>query len=199
MPAPSTFSESDLKILTRFWYPVAFSRDVKAAPVAIQLLDEKLVLYRHDKGISAAQDLCLHRGVPLSMGWIEGNDLVCKYHGFRYAPNGQCIDIPAHPGAAIPPKLCLKTFPTIEKYGLVWTTLDPTAPPILPKFDEWDDPGYICVMPDSVDLDAAAGRQLEGFLDVAHFAWIHTGTFGDRSNPIVPRYEVTPQADGMGL
>lgn len=196
-PSRYTFSPTDWEILSKFWYPVAFSHDVKAAPYAAQLLDQKLVLYRNEKGVTAAVDLCLHRGVPLTKGWVEGNDLVCKYHGFRYAPDGKCIDIPAHPGAAIPPKLCLQTFPTVEKYGLVWTCLDPSAPQVLPDFHEWDDPNYVRVLPDSVDMNAAAGRQLEGFLDVAHFAWIHTETFGDRSNPIVPRYEVTPRPHGL--
>ena len=38
------------------------------------------------------------------------------------------------------------------------------------------------------------GRQLEGFLDVSHFAFIHTATFGEENNPEVPPYpiEFTP-------
>ncbi len=37
----------------------------------------------------------------------------------------------------------------------------------------------------------SAGRQMEGFLDVAHFAWVHTDTFGDRNNAFVPKYKVS--------
>ncbi len=195
--AKTTFPRADWDVLVHFWYPVAFSHEVQAAPLAVQLLDENLVLYRNSKGVTAVQNLCLHRGVPLSMGWVEGDNLVCKYHGFRYAPTGQCVEIPAHPGAAIPPKLCLKSYPTIEKYGLVWTTLDPEAAPTLPDFHEWEDPDYVRVMPNWIDIDAAAGRQVEGFLDVAHFAWVHVGTFGDRSNPQVPKYEVEARPNGV--
>jgi vanillate O-demethylase monooxygenase subunit len=192
-----TFSPADWEILSHFWYPIAYSHELKAQPQAIKLLDRDLVVYRHSKGVTVAKNLCLHRGVPLSMGWMRGDDLVCKYHGFRYAPDGRCVETPAHPGVVIPPRLCLETYPVIERYGLVWTTLDPKAEPVLPDFHEWDDPDYVRVMPDAWDIEAACGRQLEGFLDVAHFAWIHTGTFGDRKNQIVPRYEVEPLPHGL--
>lgn len=195
--AERTFSKSDWEILSHFWYPIAFSHEVTTAPLAVQLLDEKLVVYRHSKGITVATNLCLHRGVPLSMGWMEGDELVCKYHGFHYGPNGHCVNIPAHPGAAIPPKLCLQTYPNVEKYGLIWTCLDPEAPQILPQMPEWDDSDYIQVLPDSILINAAAGRQLEGFLDVAHFAWVHTATFASRDNPVVPTYEVEQIPHGI--
>lgn len=193
----STFSRSDWDVLSHYWYPVAYSHELRDKPVPVTLLDQKLVLFRHSQGVSVAKDLCLHRGVPLSLGWIEGDELVCRYHGFRYAPNGKCMETPAHPGVVIPPRLCLETFPAIERYGMVWTCLDPSAEAALPDFHEWDDPSYVRVMPDAWNIKAAAGRQLEGFLDVAHFAWIHTGTFGDRNNPVVPRYEVERLPHGL--
>jgi phenylpropionate dioxygenase-like ring-hydroxylating dioxygenase large terminal subunit len=49
---------------------------------------------------------------------------------------------------------------------------------------------YIKVLPDSVSLKSSAGRQLEGFLDVSHFAFVHEGTFGERNNTVVPNYPV---------
>ena len=33
-------------------------------------------------------------------------------------------------------------------------------------------------------MNAAAGRQIEGFLDVSHFAFIHTATFADPAQKI---------------
>jgi vanillate O-demethylase monooxygenase subunit len=48
-----------------------------------------------------------------------------------------------------------------------------------------------------IDIAGAAGRQVEGFLDVAHFAWAHTTTFGDRNNPIVPDYTVRRTTMGL--
>ncbi len=196
-PRGCTFAESDWDALQRFWYPVAFSHEVLDQPVAATLLDQRLVLWRTAAGISIANDLCFHRGVPLSMGYVESEHLICKYHGFHYAADGRCTYVPANPDANIPVRLCLKTYPAKEAYGLIWTSLAGGEPYYFPEFDEWDDPNYQQILPNAVDLNAAAGRQVEGFLDVAHFAWVHVETFGDRNNPVVPRYEVEPTPKGL--
>lgn len=191
LPRHCTFNESDWRILAAFWYPVAFSRDILDQPYAARLLDERLVLFRlSDGSVTAARDICLHRGVPLSLGWLEGDELVCRYHGVRYSKTGQCICIPAEPNAAIPARLKLRTYPTVERYGLVWVRLVDQGDTHFPDFSEWDDPDYIQILPNSVDIDAASGRQIEGFLDVSHFAFIHTDSFGERQNPEVPDYPV---------
>lgn len=195
-PKNCTFAPTDWDALAPFWYPIAFSREVKDGPIATKLLDQRLVVWRTSQGVSVANDICLHRGVPLSMGFVEGDNLICKYHGLHYSSDGSCVLVPADPEASIPAKLCLKTYPAIEAYGLVWTSLG-GGDRVLPDFHEWDAPEYQQILPDAVDLNAAAGRQMEGFLDVAHFAWIHTKTFGDRSNPIVPHYEVAKTPTGI--
>ena len=196
-PRNCTFSPADWDVLASFWYPIAFSRDIGDRPFATQLLDQRLVVWKTASGLSVANDICLHRGVPLSMGEVEGNHLICKYHGFHYDATGKCALIPANPAASIPSKLCLKTYPIREAYGLVWTTLTGEESSDLPEFPEWNDPDYQQILPDGIDLNAAAGRQMEGFLDVAHFAWVHTESFGDRDNPLVPKYRVTPTDRGV--
>lgn len=198
LPRGCTFTADDWRALAPFWYPVAFSHEVQTRPFAARLLDERLVIYRLDDGsIHAARDLCLHRGAPLSAGFIEGDELVCGYHGFRYDGCGRCVGIPAHPGAAIPPKLKLTTYPAVERFGLVWVRLLDEGTPALPTFDEWDDPDYLRVLPDAVGLNAAAGRQIEGFLDVSHFAFVHVESFGEKQNPEVPNYPVEMTPNGF--
>jgi phenylpropionate dioxygenase-like ring-hydroxylating dioxygenase large terminal subunit len=195
LPRGCTFTPSDWQALAPFWHPVAFSHEVKDKPFAARLLDERLVIYRVSNGDAvAARELCLHRGAPLSIGSVQGDELVCKYHGFRYDRNGACVCIPAHPGAAIPPKLRLQTFPVRERYGLIWTRLNSNGNVSFPDFDEWNDPDYLQILPDSVELNASAGRQIEGFLDVSHFAFVHGESFGEGNNPEVPNYpvEATP-------
>jgi vanillate O-demethylase monooxygenase subunit len=199
LPRDCTFPEADWRVLANFWHPVAVAAQVTNQPLAVKLLDQKLVLYRTSRGVFAANDLCLHRGVPLSMGTVEGDEIVCKYHGFRYDPTGQCVKIPAHPGAAIPPKLCLHTYEAVEKCGLVWICLSGKPANTIPEVAAWDDPTYQQAMPEPIDLKATAGRQLEGFLDVAHFAWLHSETFGDRDNPVVPNYSVDRTPTGLHI
>jgi phenylpropionate dioxygenase-like ring-hydroxylating dioxygenase large terminal subunit len=198
LPRECTFAESDWRVLAPFWYPVAHSREVTAKPLATRLLDERVVLYRlPDGSVVAARDICYHRGVPLSLGHVEGDEIVCRYHGLRYDRSGRCTCIPAHPGGVISPRLRLDIYPAQEKYGLVWVRLVDNGPLALPELVEWEDPDYLQVHLDSVEIKAAAGRQVEGFLDVSHFAFIHKDSFGESDNPVVPDYKVTRTERGF--
>jgi vanillate O-demethylase monooxygenase subunit len=198
LPRGCTFAEPDWRALAPFWYPVAFSREITDKPYAARLLDERVVLYRiSDGSVVAARDICYHRGVPLSLGHVEGDEIICKYHGLRYAPSGRCTCIPAHPNGAISPRLRLDIYPTQERYGLVWVRLVDNGPIPLPEMKEWEDPDYLPVLPDSVAIEASAGRQIEGFLDVSHFAFVHKESFGEPDNPVVPDYKVTKTAHGF--
>ncbi|AEU34378.1 aromatic ring-hydroxylating oxygenase subunit alpha [Granulicella mallensis] len=198
LPRGCTFTESDWRALAPFWYPVAFSHEVGSQPYAATLLDERVVVYRLSDGkLAAARDICQHRGVPLSMGHVEGDEIICKYHGLRYDREGRCTCIPAHPGGAISPRLRLQMFQVQERYGLVWVRLVDNGPLALPEMNEWDDPAYLTVLPNSVPIKAAAGRQIEGFLDVSHFAFIHTESFGEADNTVVPDYPITKTPAGF--
>jgi vanillate O-demethylase monooxygenase subunit len=198
LPRDCTFSASDWYALAPFWYPVATCAEVTNKPLPVRLLDERVVLYRLSDGtVSAARDICYHRGVPLSLGHVEGDEIVCKYHGLRYDREGRCVCIPAHPGGAISPRLRLDMYGAQERYGLVWVRLVDNGPQELPELAEWDDPDYLQVKLNGTDLKAAAGRQVEGFLDVSHFAFVHKGTFGEPDNPVVPDYKVTQTPRGF--
>src|SRR5919108_1663185 len=46
--------------------------------------------------ITAMDNVCLHRGGPLGQGVIEGDKLVCPWHGWQYDPKtGQAVHNPA--------------------------------------------------------------------------------------------------------
>jgi len=198
LPRGCTFPESDWRALAPFWYPVAFSHQIINQPYAARLLDERVVLYRLSDGtLAAARDICYHRGVPLSLGHVEADEIVCKYHGLRYDREGKCVCIPAHPNGAISPRLRLDMYRAQERYGLVWVRLVDDGPRPLPQLPEWEDPDYLQVLPESVAIEAAAGRQIEGFLDVSHFPFVHKESFGEPDNPVVPDYKVAKTASGF--
>ncbi|TVY11362.1 aromatic ring-hydroxylating oxygenase subunit alpha [Paenibacillus cremeus] len=190
LPRDCTFSPSDWLVLAQYWYPVAIAEEIKDKPVSATLLDVNLVCYRSRGQVIVARDLCFHRGAPLSKGWVEKDEIVCPYHGFRYNCEGVCTAVPAHPDSKISPKLKLTIYPSVERFGLIWTSLAGTEVN-LPDFPGWDDPEYLNVLPPSFDIAGSAGRQMEGFLDVSHFAFVHTETFGDRNNTEVPQYKVS--------
>jgi phenylpropionate dioxygenase-like ring-hydroxylating dioxygenase large terminal subunit len=195
-PRNCTFEAADWDILARHWYPVAVAADVGPdRPQAASLLDVDLVLYRIGQRVVVALDRCPHRGVMLSRGWIAGDCLICPYHGLHFDADGRCTAIPSQPGARIPNRLSLTAVASVERYGLIWASLRSDTPS-LPRFDAWDDADYQSIMCPTIDIAGSAGRQVEGFIDVAHFAWAHTTTFGDRTNPVVPDYSVEDTPDG---
>ncbi|RKP53316.1 aromatic ring-hydroxylating oxygenase subunit alpha [Pararobbsia silviterrae] len=202
LPPPNcTFSQEDWQRLATHWYPVAESSKVTDAPVSATLLDEPLVIYRADGELVVARDICPHRGVPLSIGTHDGQGVVCRYHGLRFGAQGRCNRIPASPDSAIPAKLHLRTYPSIERYGLIWTCIGvpqgESSEPVIPKMPHWDDAGFQQIVVPQFDIGGFAGRQIEGFLDVAHFGWVHTETFGDPANTEVPAYTTVETAEGF--
>jgi phenylpropionate dioxygenase-like ring-hydroxylating dioxygenase large terminal subunit len=198
LPHDCTFAEAEWTVLSRHWYPVAYSDEVEGKPLARKLLDEELIIYRTtSRQVVVARDLCIHRGVPLHFGWQEGDELVCAYHGFRYGPQGKCTLVPAQPNLPIPSNLCLHTYPSIERYGLIWTCLSSEPAGDLPAWPELEDPVFKMMHDPPPEWNATAGRTLENFLDVVHFAWIHAGTFGNRERPEVPSYDVEKTPGGI--
>lgn len=198
LPRGCTFSPHDWRVLARAWHPVASASELsRDAPLAVRLLDQEVVLYRSGGALTAAADTCAHRGAPLSLGKVCGGTLTCPYHGYQYDGAGRCTLIPAHPSAPIPSRLTLRRFAAVERYGLLWVSLDPGADPAaIPSFPETLDPSFQLIPVPPLDWAASAGRQVESFCDVAHFAFVHPVTFG-APDPEVPAYTVQPTAQGV--
>ena len=117
---------ADLEAQRACWHPAAFSADLTDKPVPSTLLGEPLVLWRGAGGEArASQDLCVHRGTALSLGGIQGDELVCAYHGWRYGADGRCVAIPQKDDpAAVPAKARVRVFGAQERYGLIWAALE---------------------------------------------------------------------------
>src|SRR3989454_6766986 len=112
----SAVSTDRLAALRACWHPVAYA-DVITAPHATLLLGEPLVLWR-DAGdaVHAFRDVCVHRGTALSLGCVEGDELVCAYHGWRYRGDGACTAIPqlAEP-TRVPARARAVAYPAQER------------------------------------------------------------------------------------
>jgi phenylpropionate dioxygenase-like ring-hydroxylating dioxygenase large terminal subunit len=176
--------------LRHYWYPAALSAEVTDRPVATRLLDEPIVLWRAAGQAVAFQDLCVHRGTRLSLGWIEGDTLVCQYHGWTYDRRGACTRIPSlPPDRPIPRKACVPRYHCAEQYGLVFVCLGEPRRPIV-EFPEFDRPGYRAFFFGRHRWKTSAARMIENFMDVSHFPWVHPGSLGDRAKPLIPAIAV---------
>lgn len=106
------------------WFPVASASDLPPRHVFHGRLEgRELAIWRADDGhVNVWENRCLHRGVRLSIGINTGAELVCQYHGWRYANrSGGCTYIPAHPADAPARTVCNRTYPMLERHGIVWT------------------------------------------------------------------------------
>jgi phenylpropionate dioxygenase-like ring-hydroxylating dioxygenase large terminal subunit len=177
--------------LRRCWHPVARPAEVTDQPRQFMLLGEPWVLYRAEGRIVAFSDRCPHRRAPLSLGHCEAGVLQCAYHGWRFDPAGACIDIPALGQAASLPPAAQLSPPAglVEAHGLVF--LAPEAPLTpLGSIPEADDPSFQAGELPTQVARASAGLLADNFLDVAHFPFVHAGTFGAGEAAEVPSYAV---------
>ena len=198
MPRDCTFSPDDWRVLSGFWHPVAYSGEVTDRPVRARLLDVDLVVYRTSAGVVVARDICLHRGSMLSLGHMDGDEIVCAYHGWRYGPHGACTRIPSQPpDRRISPNIRLLTYPAAERHGLIWCCLSGAPARDLPAWPETEDPAFRQLHLAAQTWRTSAARQLENFLDVSHFAFVHADTFGHAGRTEIPRVPVRRTAPGL--
>jgi phenylpropionate dioxygenase-like ring-hydroxylating dioxygenase large terminal subunit len=175
------------------WHPIATRDQVDEKPRRFTLLGEDLVAFRTETGVSVFLDLCIHRGVALSLGFVEDGILHCGYHGWAYDGAGACVEIPSLPaGSPIPSKARAVVYRAVERYGLVWVALaEPLADvPAFPD-DEWDDPDYRTFVSQTYVWKTSAGRAVENFMDISHFPYVHEGILGSRDNTEVQKHVVS--------
>jgi phenylpropionate dioxygenase-like ring-hydroxylating dioxygenase large terminal subunit len=187
-PAPSV----DPATLASYWHPIATADDVVEQPRPFRLLGEQLVAFRDQQGVAVFQDLCIHRGTALSLGYITDGRLTCAYHGWEYDRTGACVHIPALPPGSKPPRKARAiVFRAQEKYGLVWVAMrDPVAPiPSWPN-NAWDDPTYSVFRAGYWVWRASAGRAIENAMDFSHFNFVHKGYTELADGPIIKPHDV---------
>jgi phenylpropionate dioxygenase-like ring-hydroxylating dioxygenase large terminal subunit len=78
------------------WYAAAWSHEIKRELAARTICDKDVVLYRRTDGeVAALEDACWHRLLPLSLGHLKDDQVVCGYHGLVFNSAGRCTYMPA--------------------------------------------------------------------------------------------------------
>lgn len=133
-----------------------------------------------------------NRSYPLSQGALEGDTVVCGYHGFRYDADGDCIEVPAM--AKCPRSIGVKRYPLIERGSLLWIWMgDPAAadPARLPDTAHLSSADWACSQ-GYLHLSGNYVSLHENLLDLTHLSYVHANSFG------TPEYARAPYRTQTG-
>ncbi len=164
-------------MLINLWYVAEWSHAVKDEPVRARLLGRDFVLYRDSNGeVQCLSDVCLHRGGSLAGGVVRDDCVACPYHGWQFNGAGKVEFIPSEGrDFKIPDKARVDSYPTEERYGMIWVFLgdlpeDERFP--IPELPEFDDPEWRMIT-DEWTWQAEAARVVENGIDIAHVSFVH--------------------------
>ncbi len=163
------------------WYVASWSKNLGRTLLARTICDEPILLYRReDGGVAALEDVCPHRLLPLSMGFLEGDAVRCLYHGLLLGPEGNCREMPG--GGAPNRSICAKTYPVVERHGFVWVWIgDPALADEakLPNLWMIGRPGWRA---DGGVMTVACDYRLlvDNLMDLTHETYVHANSVGQK-------------------
>ncbi|MFG2192029.1 Rieske 2Fe-2S domain-containing protein [Streptomyces sp. NPDC048639] len=175
------------------WYVAAYGRDVGRELLARTILGEPLVLYRTEEGSAVAlADRCVHRRYPLSESRLDGDNIVCGYHGFTYEPGGACVAVPGQ--KRIPRTAHVRSYPAVEQDSFVWVWIGDREPGLsdpVPRAPWLADPEWRTVS-GMEPLDARYELLVDNLLDLSHETYLHGGCI---DTPEVAETPITTEVD----
>jgi phenylpropionate dioxygenase-like ring-hydroxylating dioxygenase large terminal subunit len=162
--------------MRRYWQPAALVDELSGnRPVKpVRLFGEDLVIFKDDKGrYGLIGRRCPHRGTDLAYGRLENGGLRCAFHGWLFDVNGKCLETPAEPDDS---NLCAnikqKSYPVVEKSGILFAYLGPGEPPAFPHFDCFIAPeSHTFAFKGMIDCNWL--QSLEVGIDPVHTSFLH--------------------------
>ena len=176
--------------LRRFWHPVAVSKDVEPGKaIPIRIMGEDLTLYRGETGTPhIVAQRCAHRSTVLHIGWVEGDCIRCRYHGWKYDGEGQCVEMPAE-DPSFPPKVKILHYPAVDYGLLVFAYMGEGDPPGIPHMSELDR-DYGVLWASSMVWPCGWFQRMDNAVDPVHINFVHRNSgFGDMLSTAVPDIE----------
>jgi phenylpropionate dioxygenase-like ring-hydroxylating dioxygenase large terminal subunit len=178
----------DSVMLYGFWYRALPSQQLTRNRLhKAVLLEMPLVVGRDRQGQAfALRDACPHRGMPLSYGAFDGQQLECSYHGWRFdAHTGQCQLIPSLTSdqEMKVDRIYAGSYACEERDSYVWVFV-PEPPPVGAGFTQAAEPpapvpevpkfsGKFKTAHLTADLPCSVDHGIIGLMDPAHGPFVH--------------------------
>src|SRR6266498_4201363 len=115
-------------VMRHYWVPALLSQELPAPdsdPLRVMLLGERLIAFRDTSGnVGLLDNNCPHRGASLFFGRNEECGLRCVYHGWKFAADGTCVDMPNEPAESdFRHRVSARAYPTrsaAASCGRIW-------------------------------------------------------------------------------
>ncbi|WP_441234196.1 aromatic ring-hydroxylating dioxygenase subunit alpha [Bradyrhizobium sp. 930_D9_N1_4] len=173
------------------WYAAAWDADVKPALLPRTICGKHVVMYRKaDGSVAALEDACWHRLVPLSKGRLEGDTVVCGYHGLKYNAQGRCTFMPSQ--ETINPSACVRSYPVVERHRYIWLWMgDPALadPALVPDLHWNHDPAW-AGDGKTIHVNCDYRLVLDNLMDLTHETFVHGSSIGNEAVAEAP-FDVT--------
>jgi len=160
------------------WFQVAWSADLKPGQVLpVEYFGSHSVIWRDDNGAPHMNSaFCPHLGAHFGFGGsVVDDQLACPFHGWRFNGDGENTLIPY--ADRTNKKACLRTYPTVERNGLImaWYHPDEAAPMWeVEEVEEFNDREHFTEMMTREYIIEAPWQELaENGVDSAHFRYVH--------------------------
>jgi phenylpropionate dioxygenase-like ring-hydroxylating dioxygenase large terminal subunit len=161
------------EVATLGWYCLGPSSDINLGKVkAYELCGQRVVIFRGCDGTLRALDsFCPHMGTDLAIGRVEGNEIRCFFHHWKFNGTGECTDIPC--GEKAPSRARLESYDVREKYGFVWIWPEAKAAGPVPEFPELEGQEVYALGGRSYERPAHPSVTMINGLDAQHLRTVH--------------------------
>jgi nitrite reductase/ring-hydroxylating ferredoxin subunit len=165
------------ELLRRYWMPVVQSGELPAGGRVkrVQILCERLIAYRAPDGTPGLiAEFCPHRSASLYFGRNEDGGMRCPYHGWKFAQDGRCVEMPSEPAeSSFASKVRTTAYPCVERGGIMFAYMGPGAPPEFPDFEFAHYPESHVFTSKRVQ-DCNWFQAMEGGIDSSHISFLHS-------------------------
>lgn len=162
------------------WYAAGWAAELGPQLLARKVCGKALVMYRTSAGAPVAlADACWHRLVPLSLGRLRGDDVICGYHGIAYDPQGRCTFMPSQ--ETINPSASVDSYPIADRHRLSWVWLGDAEladPGLIPNLSIATDPRY-AGGGELLHADCDYRLVLDNLMDLTHETYLHGSSIGN--------------------
>ena len=154
------------------WYCVGRLGDLAEKNLfSVQIGNQELVVFKTSEGkIHCLDGFCSHMGLRLKIGSVEGNELKCKFHHWRFNGEGEVRDSGCN---QLTGRRSLNSYPVEVRYDLIWIWAGNEPLYQLPDHPDFPDNKFTFKIGKAYSRPSHPHISLLNALDIQHVNTVH--------------------------